>query len=257
MYYGARFYDPYLGRFISADSIVPDPGNPQSLNRYAYTLNNPLRYQDPTGHFVFEEEPDDRWIYSDPQVRSAQYYTAPEYEQGQPSDAGIFGTMVAVPIVAGGAALVPEVPSLAWSAVQAGLGRLFGQALLGSRADDVMRDRGLDETSKSVIDKLLRYLLNEEYPVGRSKATWFREALGFTQQNVYQLAKQIKFDLGKAVETEITEYGTKYNQVIRIVGANGKEIDVLFAWIRNLDGIVRLVTGVPGDWERDHNVPRV
>ena len=48
--YGARFYSPLLGRFTSADSIVPQPGNPQSLNRYAYTLNNPLIRIDPTGH---------------------------------------------------------------------------------------------------------------------------------------------------------------------------------------------------------------
>jgi hypothetical protein len=39
-----------LGRFISADPIVPEPGNPQSLNRYSYVLNNPVRYTDPTGH---------------------------------------------------------------------------------------------------------------------------------------------------------------------------------------------------------------
>jgi len=31
---------------------VPSPANPQSLNRYAYTLNNPLRYTDPSGHSV-------------------------------------------------------------------------------------------------------------------------------------------------------------------------------------------------------------
>jgi len=47
--YGARFYDPALGRFLSADTVVPQPGNPQALNRYAYVLNNPLRYVDPTG----------------------------------------------------------------------------------------------------------------------------------------------------------------------------------------------------------------
>jgi RHS repeat-associated protein len=34
--YGARFYSPVLGRFLSADTIVPSPGNPQSLNRYSY-----------------------------------------------------------------------------------------------------------------------------------------------------------------------------------------------------------------------------
>jgi RHS repeat-associated protein len=49
-YYGARWYDPTLGRFAQADSIVPGAFNPQSLNRYSYTLNNPLRYIDPSGH---------------------------------------------------------------------------------------------------------------------------------------------------------------------------------------------------------------
>ncbi|MBM4461574.1 MAG: RHS repeat-associated core domain-containing protein, partial [Chloroflexi bacterium] len=43
-FYGARWYDSSLGRFLSPDPIVPSPGNPQSLNRYAYVLNNPLRF---------------------------------------------------------------------------------------------------------------------------------------------------------------------------------------------------------------------
>ena len=49
-FYNARYYDAEIGRFISADSIVPDWTNPQSLNRYSYCLNNPLRYVDPSGH---------------------------------------------------------------------------------------------------------------------------------------------------------------------------------------------------------------
>ncbi len=52
--YHARFYDPYLGRFISADTIVPNPGNPQDFNRYAYAADNPLRYVDPSGHTKWE-----------------------------------------------------------------------------------------------------------------------------------------------------------------------------------------------------------
>ena len=48
--YGARFYDPVLGRFVSADTVVPEPGNPQALNRYSYVLNNSLKYTDPSGH---------------------------------------------------------------------------------------------------------------------------------------------------------------------------------------------------------------
>ncbi|MCC7353186.1 MAG: RHS repeat-associated core domain-containing protein [Anaerolineae bacterium] len=49
-FYGSRWYDPTIGRFLQADTIVPDPGNSQAFNRYAYTLNNPLRYTDPSGH---------------------------------------------------------------------------------------------------------------------------------------------------------------------------------------------------------------
>jgi RHS repeat-associated protein len=50
-YYGARYYDANIGRFISADTIVPNPANPQCFNRYSYCLNNPLKYTDPTGHW--------------------------------------------------------------------------------------------------------------------------------------------------------------------------------------------------------------
>jgi RHS repeat-associated protein len=53
--YGARWYDPALGRFISADPIVPEPGNPQALNRYTYTYNNPLKYTDPSGYIAENE----------------------------------------------------------------------------------------------------------------------------------------------------------------------------------------------------------
>lgn len=49
--YDARLYDPGLGQFVMADTIVPDLFDPQSLNRYAYCLNNPLKYTDPTGHW--------------------------------------------------------------------------------------------------------------------------------------------------------------------------------------------------------------
>jgi RHS repeat-associated protein len=48
-HYNARFYSPYINRFLRADTIVPNPTNPQTLNRYSYVTNNPLRYTDPTG----------------------------------------------------------------------------------------------------------------------------------------------------------------------------------------------------------------
>ena len=50
LYYHARYYDPFVSRFVSADTEAPDTNDPQSLNRYSYVLNNPLYYTDPTGH---------------------------------------------------------------------------------------------------------------------------------------------------------------------------------------------------------------
>jgi RHS repeat-associated protein len=50
MDYKARFYSPLLARFTQPDSLVPDPSNPQAFNRFSYTANNPINYNDPTGH---------------------------------------------------------------------------------------------------------------------------------------------------------------------------------------------------------------
>ena len=54
--YVARAYDPVLGRFISADTIVPGAGNSQAFNRYMYVRGNPLGMVDPSGHA--EQSPD-------------------------------------------------------------------------------------------------------------------------------------------------------------------------------------------------------
>lgn len=48
-YFGSRYYDPVLGRFMGVDPAPPDPNNLHSLNVYAYGNNNPYRYLDPDG----------------------------------------------------------------------------------------------------------------------------------------------------------------------------------------------------------------
>jgi RHS repeat-associated protein len=50
-FYEARYYHAVFGRFISPDTLVPNPSDPQDLNRYTYAGNNPLKYTDPSGHF--------------------------------------------------------------------------------------------------------------------------------------------------------------------------------------------------------------
>lgn len=54
--YNARMYDPAIGAFVSADIFVQDFSNPQALNRYAYCLNNPMIYVDPSGYWSLKRE---------------------------------------------------------------------------------------------------------------------------------------------------------------------------------------------------------
>ena len=52
MYYGARYYSPEYRVFVQPDTMLPDVYNSQALNRYAYCLDNPVRYTDPSGHAI-------------------------------------------------------------------------------------------------------------------------------------------------------------------------------------------------------------
>jgi len=51
-YYGARYYNPATMHWTQPDTIIQNPYDPQMLNRYAYTRNNPIKYTDPSGHFI-------------------------------------------------------------------------------------------------------------------------------------------------------------------------------------------------------------
>ncbi|WP_441006932.1 RHS repeat-associated core domain-containing protein [Leptospira santarosai] len=48
-YYKARYYEPALGRFLQADSVI-DSDAPNGQNRYMYVEGNPVNYRDPSGH---------------------------------------------------------------------------------------------------------------------------------------------------------------------------------------------------------------
>lgn len=50
---GGRMYDPIVGRFLSPDPYIQEWDNSQNFNRYSYCLNNPLKYTDPSGEFIW------------------------------------------------------------------------------------------------------------------------------------------------------------------------------------------------------------
>jgi len=67
-YFLARYYSLTQGRFTSIDPALDSakPPTPQSWNRYAYCLNNPLRFIDPTGkRWAQQYNADDKkWYYA-------------------------------------------------------------------------------------------------------------------------------------------------------------------------------------------------
>lgn len=48
-----RLYDPLTARMLSPDPFVQNASSTQNFNRYSYCWNNPLKYTDPTGEFIF------------------------------------------------------------------------------------------------------------------------------------------------------------------------------------------------------------
>ncbi len=101
-YYGARYYDTEIGRFISPDTIVQNYSDPQTLNRYSYARNNPLIYTDPTGHWYYgddEGDNNDEPTLTITTVKPTQQAQASQASQ-EPSISGSFSLITPINNVA-------------------------------------------------------------------------------------------------------------------------------------------------------------
>ena len=88
IFMNARYYDPVLVSFLSPDTVVPEPGQPEGYNRYAYANGNPFAFTDPSGHIAFciqgganpeLDEGDDSFISHCHDILAAGGYTEEEH----------------------------------------------------------------------------------------------------------------------------------------------------------------------------------
>jgi len=88
-------------------------------------------------------------------------------------------------------------------------------------------------------------LLDPDHLQNQTKAIWFQQALGFDKSNWQDLASQLKFNEATAIQTKANQYGTTFEQSIPITGANGNTINTTFVFMKDTNGVVRFVTGIP------------
>ena len=112
-YMHARHYSPVVGRFVSFDPVGGSTGRPQSWNRYAYVLGNPLRYTDPQGLQPLQGYYYGQGIFA---ITGAyQFNTADRLFYGGESFFGLVGGAATSPHVFGGRDFASQVAANVWA----------------------------------------------------------------------------------------------------------------------------------------------
>ncbi len=119
--------------------------------------------------------------------------------------------------------------------------RVYKDGLKGKYLPTKTELKKVENTDKGGIMKIPKakftnYALNPLKAPDKAKA--FQEALGYNLDNCDELIDNINkhIDRNKFVEKGSNEYGTRYEQIIELTGANGKKANVLTAWIEDEKG---------------------
>lgn len=179
-YYVARFYDPQLARFISADTIVPEVGSSQGYDRYAYVNGNPISFNDPSGHKVWDGCTGDTGSGGNESIYAAYVYNV--WHTDQEREENIQDLETAVEVVTTVAGIVNEPADWAITAAYCVSGDCSPWAFAGllpfipssiaKHLDDVPWKRIVDEKYWEIVGKSFRkepqvYELAEDLSVYR------------------------------------------------------------------------------------------
>jgi RHS repeat-associated protein len=223
-YYNARYFDPELGRFIQPDTEIPDLSNPQSYNRYAYCLNDPLTYNDPTGHdfwtFINNWNPTLLW---DPEVAQGfgdwflgdnTFHLDPNSVQAQSQQQGVWFQNI------------PGVGNAATAPVKAGFGALVQAATtmtpIGEDGVVVKEGTTAVKAGEETVEKLFRGV-----PAGDTeKSILAQSGVAKPRGTALDAASLEKHVRGEDVNSGVTSWTADRNVAKRFSGESGTIIEV-------------------------------
>ena len=264
----ACWYDVYLNRFTQPDSIIPSPGNSQDWDRYSYARNNPVKYIDPSGHYICEDiecrgTPKNYGERKEKNQNSNGSNLLNDiwdsYSQGWSNFNSAWSTIVApdTPVIAevysvtyvigwggahaglilgaGGLACSAAGPSCV-TAVEGFLGISGAANADGDPTNEIQAVGKIIEVSQGKID----YLLSNP-----SKAGGFSQ-LGYTAETL----KVELVNIGRIVRpsdlSHISNWGPRFEKAVEIVGPSGLAARLNTVWQVDFgSSVTRLITTIP------------
>jgi RHS repeat-associated protein len=205
-YFEARYYAGGLGRFASVDPLLArnpqaDPASPQNLNSYAYSLNNPLRYIDPTGRQPQGGTPPGRTDRYQPEydeygleIPMRSFFVAAKEDILDPIETDVVQAFVAIPVLFG-AMFLDGIPIVNGTVLPG----VFGDVASGAEQERYRRQRRAakerEEARKAEADVLeaqSRYWAETQEATeeeSESQATFAGEG-GYSQPQTYTCEPQ-------------------------------------------------------------------
>ncbi len=221
-YYGARYYNPDLGRFIQADVLRGNIADPPSLNRYAYTQNNPLKFVDPTGNA--------------PEQAIEHRYDSKEDKRASAIGAGLGATIflgsvsiAAIPSMIGWAVASPAT----FNEIAAGIAEDIAGAPPGALTSSALMDEGastmqaLDDLITESMPPTWKFSGSSSRTLKKSKESLraFEDAASYVNELVVSGKKELSYVDLLEINTRVSLGEPGYEIGIRGMG-NGRNVGV-------------------------------